>query len=219
LQKLFFGSKIIKKVKGGYMQKIFFILMFILCLGTFSCAQDKGLLIDDFEGEISGPPAGTVDFGAGGGSTIEVTAATDIKNTGAQSVRVIFDAVPGGYMWVARGFGLDAAKAAWLVKTEDIKWNEHKAISFYMYGSGSKTQVAFDIKDSGNEIWRFMVEDNFTGWKQIVCPFEQFFARDDWQPDSADKNATLDFPIKSFQFEPRPEAKGTLYFDTVELIK
>lgn len=201
------------------MQKIFFVLIFILCLGTFSCAQDKGLLIDDFEGEISGPPQGTVDFGAGGGSTIEVTAATDIKNTGAQAIKVVFDAVPGGYMWVARGFDLDAAKAEWLVMTESINWDEYKTFSFYVYGRDSKTQIAFDIKDYGNEMWRFIIEDNFTGWKQIICPFEQFFARDDWQPDNADKNGILDLPIQSFQFEPRPEAKGTLYFDTVELIK
>jgi hypothetical protein len=201
------------------MRKINFALLLTLSATIFCFAQEGNLLIDDFEGEISGPPQGTVDFGAGGGSTIEVTAATDIKNTGAQSIKVVFDAVPGGYMWVARGFGLDAAKADWLVKPEDIKWDDYKAISFYMYGGNSKTQVAFDVKDSGNEIWRFMLEDNFTGWKQIVCPFDQFFARDDWQPDNADKNANLDFPIKSFQFEPRPEAKGTLYFDTVELIK
>jgi hypothetical protein len=122
-------------------------------------------------------------------------------------------------MWMARGVNLDARNAQWLVKPEDIKWSEYNTFSFYMYGSDAKTKVAFDIKDNGNEIWRFMVEDNFIGWKQVVCPFSAFFARDDWQPDNADKNATLDYPIKSYQFEPRPEAKGTLYFDTVELIK
>ena len=88
-----------------------------------------------------------------------------------------------------------------------------------MYGSDSKTKVAFDIKDNGNEMWRFMLEDNFKGWKQIVCPFKDFFARGDWQPNSADKNYTLDFPIKSFQFEPLPEAKGALYFDDVRLLE
>ncbi|MCM8789599.1 MAG: hypothetical protein NC916_01060, partial [Candidatus Omnitrophica bacterium] len=187
------------------MKKVVVCFVYVLLTVQLVHAQGDILLIDDFEGEISGPPEGTVDFGAGGGSTIEVTAATDIKNTGAQSVKVTFDAVVGGYMWVARGFGLDAAKTDWLIKTEDIKWDEYKAISFYMYGSDSKTQVAFDIKDSGNEMWRFIVEDNFTGWKQILCPFDQFFARDDGQPDNADKNDTLDYPIKSYQFEPQPE--------------
>lgn len=193
----------------------------ILCLSMVSlcCAQSQsqGLLLDDFEGVISGGPEGTVDFGAGNSSSVEVTAAQDIKYSGNQSLKVVYDAVTDGYMWVARGFNLDAKNAAWLVKPEDIDWKKYTGISFYMYGSDSKAKVAFDVKDAGSEIHRFMVEDNFTGWKKITCPFNMFFARDDWQPDAADKNATLDFPIMSFQFEPRPVAKGTVYFDSVTL--
>jgi len=64
-----------------------------------------------------------------------------------------------------------------------------------------------------------MIEDNFKGWRRIICPFNEFFPRGDWQPDSADKNANLDFPIKSFQFEPRPESKGGVYFDDLELTR
>jgi hypothetical protein len=201
------------------MKILSFALILVLSLATFSFAQDKGLLIDDFENPISGGPDGTVDFGAGGGSSVEVVAALDIKYSGKQSLKVIYDAVPGGYMWVARGFGLDAKNTKWLVKPEDISWMKFKAISFYMYGQNSQAKIAFDIKDSGNEMWRFSLEDNFKGWKRIICSFNEFFARSDWQPDNADKNATLDFPLKSFQFEPRPEAKGTLYFDTVELME
>ncbi len=200
------------------MSKVCYVVLSLLLFVATSCsAQEKVLLIDDFEGAISGGPEGTVDYGAGNGSSVELTASTDIKHSGKQSIKVTFDAIQNGYMWIARGFGLDVKNAGWLVKPEDIKWNDYNAISFYMYGSDSKTQVAFDIKDKGNEIWRFMTEDNFTGWKQIVCPFKDFVARDDWQPDNADKNGVLDFPIKSYQFEPRPEAKGTLYFDQVEL--
>jgi len=200
------------------MRSLSLALAFLLCAVTFSLAQDKDLLIDDFEGVISGGLDGTVDFGAGGGSSVEVTADTNLKYSGKQSLKVIYDAISGGYMWVARGFDLDAKNTAWLVKPQDIDWAKYKAFSFYMYGNNSKAQIAFDIKDNGNEMWRFIVEDNFKGWKQIILTFNEFFARSDWQPDNADKNATLDFPIKSFQFEPRPEAKGTLYFDDVELM-
>jgi hypothetical protein len=199
------------------MKVLHFALILCLSMAGLCCAQNQGLLLDDFENPISGGSEGTLDFGAGGGSSVEVTAATDIKYSGNQSIKVVYDAVSGGYMWVARGFGLDAKNTAWLVKLEDIDWAKYKAFTFYVYGSDSKAKIAFDIKDNGNEMWRFMLEDNFTGWKKIVCPFNEFFARDDWQPDNADKNATLDFPIKIFQFEPRPEAKGTLYFDSVEL--
>lgn len=202
------------------MKKIaLFVLVSVLSAAIFCFAQEKGLLIDDFEGVISGGPEGTVDFGAGAGSTVEVAAAEDIAHSGKQSLRATFDSVQGGYMWIARGSDLEAKNAGWLVDSKDIAWNEYKAVAFYVYGSDSKTQVAFDIKDSGNEMWRFMFEDNFNGWKQIVCPFGDFFARGDWQPENADKNAALDFPVKTFQFEPRTEGKGLLYFDDVELIK
>ncbi len=191
-----------------------------ICLAGFMIfSEEKVLLLDDFEGAISGGPNGTVDFGAGAGSSVEVSAETMIKYSGKQSLKVVFDAVPDGYMWVARGFGLDAKNTMWLIKPNKIKWPKYKALTFEMYGNNSKARVAFDIKDSGNEIWRFMVDDNFTGWKKITCPLNEFFARGDWQPDSADKNAVLNFPVKSFQFEPRPQARGTLYFDHVELTK
>ncbi len=198
-----------------------FLLLALLCLGvavTFCYAEKKFLLIDDFEGVISGGPQGSVDFGAGNGSSVEVTASTDIKESGKQAIKVTFDAVPGGYMWVARGQNLDAQNAGWLLKTEDIAWEKYEGISFYMYGSNSGADVAFDIKDNGNEIWRFMVKDDFTGWKQIICAFDKFYVRDDWQPDNADKNGKIDYPIKSYQFEPR-SGKGTLYFDAVALME
>jgi hypothetical protein len=64
--------------------------------------------------------------------------------------------------------------------------------------------------------------DNFQGWEKITCPFSEFFARGDWQPQNADKNAVLNFPVKSFQFEPRPDSgtkQGKLYFDCVEPLR
>jgi hypothetical protein len=202
------------------MKKIgYFAIVFVLSMAMVCFAQEKGLLIDDFEVALYCGLDGTVDFGAGNGSSVEVAGATDIVHSGKQSLKVIYDSAPSGYMWVARGFGLDVTNSTWLVKPEDIKWSEYNAIAFYMYGNDSKTKVAFDIKDSGNEMWRFMFEDNFKGWKQIVSPFADFFARGDWQPNNADKNATLDFPVKSFQFEPRSEGKGILYFDDVRLLE
>ena len=191
----------------------------VLVLTTVCFAQQEFLLIDDFEGVVSGGTSGTVDFGTGNGSTLEVTASSDIKQSGKQGIKVDFDAVEGGYMWIARGEGLDAKNAGWLVKSEDIVWDKYSGISFYMYGTGSNATIAYDIKDNGNEIWRFLVKDDFKGWKQVICAFNEFFVRDDWQPDSADKNWQLDLPLKSYQFEPRPPAKGTLYFDAVALIE
>ena len=60
-----------------------------------------------------------------------------------------------------------------------------------------------------------MVTDDFKGWKQIVCSLSQFFPRGDWQPPTATVNGTLDFPVKSFQFEPIAIAKGMVNVDAV----
>jgi len=201
------------------MGKIWLAVIFIMLFSAGVFAQEKGLLIDDFEGVISGGAEGTVDYGSGGGSSLEAAADRDFKKSGTQSIKITFDAVNGGYMWIARGSGLDAKNSAWLVKPENIKWNEYRAISFYMSGSASGTEIAFDIKDNSAELWRFMLTDNFKGWKQVVCPFNDFVCRSDWQPESADKNSELDFPLQSFQWEPRPPAQGALYFDDVELLK
>ena len=196
----------------------YFVVISIFWLSISALAQQEVLLIDDFEGPLAGGPDGTVDFGSGGDSSVELTAATDIKHSGNQSMKIVYNAAPGGYMWIARGFDLDAANTQWLIKPQDIDWAKYSSISFYMYGTDSKANIAFDIKDNGNEMWRFMIEDHFQGWKQIICPFNNFFARGDWQPHNADKNANLDFPIKSFQFEPLPVSEGTFYFDGVSLL-
>ena len=197
-------------------KRLFFSLGTFLFLFSITMAQGA-LLIDDFEGPISKE---TVDFGTGKSSILEVLAEKEIKFSGNQSLKIIYDAVPGGYMWIARGYDLDVEGAdAWNVLPQDINWQDFSAISFYIYGENSKNKIALDIKDNGNEMWRFILKDDFSGWKQLIYPFEEFFARSDWQPQDADRNSNLDFPIKSFQFEPLPEGRGTLYFDCVELIK
>ena len=204
------------------MRKLGFIAVFLFLgfIGLSSAQDANELLLDDFEGVISGGESGTVDFGSGGGSTVEIKASREIKHHGEQALEVKFEAISGGYMWIARGYDLTVKGAgAWLVKPKDIDFTKYNAVSFYMYGADSKNQVAVDIVDNGSEYWRYLVEDNFTGWKEVVILFSDFFSRGDWQPDKADKNGELNFPIKAFQFEPKPEGKGTIYFDYVRLVK
>ena len=64
-----------------------------------------------------------------------------------------------------------------------------------------------------------MVKDDFEGWKEMVIPFTSFIARGDWQPDTADGNRKLDFPVQSYQFEPKTVGSNVLYFDCVTLVK
>ncbi len=202
--------------KEGIM-RLFWLIVIVLFAGV-CFAEGANILLDDFEGNLIGGPEGTVDFGSGNGSAVAVSADQQMKHTGNQSLKVDYQAVSGGYIWIARGYGLDAKNSSWLIKPDGIEWKKVRAISVWVYGNNSQANIAFDIKDSGNEIFRYLIEDTFTGWKQIVCSLDDFLPRGDWQPDNADNNFQLDFPLKSFQFEPKPESKGVFYFDTVELV-
>ncbi len=192
-------------------------LCIVICL-FFSCGcsnSPRVLLIDSFEQEISPE---TVDFGSGGGSSLVVKADGTIKFCGNQSLKLDYNLKPSGYMWVARGYGLDIpGAAAWLVNPEEINWKRYNSIALEMYGSNSGGVIAFDIKDNQGELWRFLLDDDFEGWKRIICPFTLFFPRNDWQPEAAVNDEVLEFPLLSFQFEPRLPGKGVYYFDCVEL--
>ena len=188
---------------------------FIFFTGCIKTPQE--LMLDSFEGEIS---SNTVDFGSAEGTTVKVEAAKDIIACGKQSLKIDYDLKPSGYMWVSRGYGLDLKGAAkWEVEPQNVQWKKYKAIVLSMYGSNSGGVVAFDIRDDGGEYWRALLDDDFEGWKEITCGFNEFFPRGDWQPEKAVRNETLDFPIKSFQFEPRLPGKGVYYFDCVKVTK
>jgi hypothetical protein len=204
------------------MRKAIFIFLILgLALTGAACAQQedkKVLILDDFEGDIVMSPTGTIDAGSGNGSSVEVSADKENKKSGEQSLKIVYDAAAGGYIWVARGYNLDVKGAAkWTAAPDKILWQNYGAISFYMFGSASKMRMAFDVKDAAGEMFRFMVTDDFKGWKQVVCPLDQFFPRGDWQPPTATVNGTLDFPIRSFQFEPIAVSKGMVAIDEVAL--
>lgn len=201
------------------MKAVALVLSIFLSVAAVCFAQPGALLIDDFEGPIDGGPNGTVDFGAGAGSTVEVSADTEIKYCGNQSLKVDYFANAGGYMWVARGYKLDAANSSWLLRPDEIDWSRYNAFSFYMYGTASRAQICFDVKDDGGQMWRFTFEDKAKGWQRVLCPFDKFSVRSDWQPQGADNNGRLDPPIVSYRFEVLPQGEGTLRFDCISLIK
>jgi hypothetical protein len=201
-------------------------VLVILTLGAFSGYAADSLLLDSFEGQItpagitSGTMSGNVDYGAGGGSSVEVYADNTEKCDGKQSLKVVFFAMPGGWIWIARGYNIDVKGAgAWNVSPRDIKWNDYNAFSFWMKGTNSGKQLAVDIIDAKKEYYRYLAKDDSDQWKQVIIPFKAFEARTDWQPNDAVKNKTLDFPIMTYQFEPRPKNEGEWSFDKVELLK
>lgn len=195
------------------------IISFFLCMSAGAGNADDSrnvLVLDDFEGEIT---AGrTIDAASGNGSTVVVAADDTQKTSGEQSLKISYDAVPGGYIRVARGYGLDAEDAGrWLAEPVDINWDSYGAISFSFLGSATGAKIAFDVQDANNEAFRFIITDDSRTWKTVVCTFDNFLSRDDWQPANAVIDAILDFPIKSFQFEPVAVNAGSFNIDEVVL--
>jgi hypothetical protein len=199
----------------------FLITVFIVAVvGIFVLGGERGtgrnLLLDNLEGELNHQ---TVDYGSDAASSIDVSGAADVKICGKQSLKLAYDLDAAGYMFCARGFGLDALEAnKWSKEPSKINWNRYQGFSFMMFGQ-KNGKVAFDVKDSGGEMWRIILDDDVEGWKEVVIPFSALTAREDWQPESAARNKILDFPIKSYQWEPRAPGKGVLYFDCVKLVR
>ena len=190
-----------------------FSLVFILV----GCQQAKDLVIDSFEGPLNSE---TVDYGAGKGSSVEVSLSKVLRSCGEQSLKIRYKLRPSSHMWVARGYGLKVKGAGqWEVAPKDIPWKKYNAMGISFYGRNTGAVIAFDVKDAGGEVWRFLLDDDFKGWKEIKCPFANFFVRSDWQPETAQQNEILDFPIMSFQLEPRLPGEGIYYFDCVKLTR
>lgn len=185
-----------------------------------SSAQEdrKSFVLDDFESEIVTGEAATVDVNKTDGVSAEVFADKENKHEGQQSLKFIFDTGVGGRVWIGRGYNLDAKGAArWLVEPGAIDWSSYAAISFYFHGTGSGGSIAFDVIDAGNEIFRFLFKDDQAGWRQIVCPFDQFLLENDQQRSAPDLNGVLDVPLRSFRFEPIAISRGEFNIDEVAL--
>lgn len=195
-------------------QALFSITLLVATIGCSNSADD-GVLLDSFEGKGT---QHTIDYGSSGDTKISVSFSSEQKACGRQSLKIDYNLAKGGYMYCARGHGLDIKGALWEgPDPASIEWSSFPSLSVKVYGS-KRGAIAFDVKDSGGEMWRYIINDDFNGWQEVVVPFDMFKVREDWQPQTADGNQQLDFPIKSYQFEPKNPGEGTVYFDCVKLV-
>lgn len=98
-------------------------------------------------------------------------------------------------------------------------WSRFRALSFWMYGTNSRQMFVVELNDSGEEHFRSpIITDDFTGWKQIVIPFEEFASRDDWQPENAEIDLAITWPLKDFQPFASVGGSGYILIDLVEAI-
>jgi len=201
---------------------VILLVIFIAGIGIFFIKRQNNsplTVIDSFEGKLIKGANATVDYGAGSGNTVKIFFVNKPVYQGKQALKIVYDASVGGYMWVARGYGLTQKNAGqWKISPQKIKWDKYNAFVFYLYGQNSGNKIAIDLIDNGREYWRSLIKDDKVGWKEVVIPFNNFFCRTDWQPDRAVKNKKLDFPIRAFQFEPKT-GKGVIFVDKVCLHK
>ncbi|MCA9403914.1 MAG: hypothetical protein KC897_09045 [Candidatus Omnitrophica bacterium] len=187
-----------------------------------ACGQQSGekysksLLIDSYDRPLG---SRQVDFGSSSGTRIEVAGYLGAKKCGAKSLRIKYNLLQGGYMYCARGYRLDAPGALWDgPHPEKIDWNAYSGFSVQVYGS-RRGPIAFDVKDNDGELHRFLIDDNFSGWREIYIPFSSLVSRTDWQPQNITVNKVIDFPIWSYQYEPKNPGEGQVYFDCLQLVK
>ena len=93
--------------------KIFkFCLVLFLGFGIILAGCGSGakvVLLDDFENPVSAGPQGSVDFGSGAGSSVDVSASSDEKYSGSQSLKVVLTlyleaicGLPGALAWTQK---------------------------------------------------------------------------------------------------------------------
>ena len=61
-------------------------------------------------------------------------------------------------------------------------WSSYEGVSFWLYGSNTGNGLFFEINENRNpgsttndvEIWTYPFTDDFSGWQQIIIPFDAF---------------------------------------------
>ena len=200
-------------------------LLLVGCLYVYVESMMKdSVLIESFEGKI-GPD--TLDFGSSVNSSLSVKASRKISRCGRQAVEVKFNLKPYGYAYLASGYGLYnradsntwmGGRPGWIVHPDKISWADYGGFSILLKGK-DVGKVAIDLRDSGGELWRTTVHLDSGEWKKFTVAFDDFSAREDWQPPSAVVNKYIDYPFTSFQIEPKKLGKGTLYADCAKFVE
>ncbi len=102
-------------------------------------------------------------------------------------------------------------------------WRRFNSLSFWLYGNNSNTSLYVEFMDNRNpdsvtgaaELFTYTFTDNFSGWKLITIPFNEFFRKDigndapndgqglaevhGWAFGSLNTNGPISFYLDDFQ--------------------
>ncbi len=140
-------------------------------------------LVDDFEAGLPAGQDGAVPIGfntfadpnsTAAISTTDADPAPSVPGRGAGNHVLKLDLNVIAWAGVTHAFE-NAGATAWV--TQD--WSAYEGIAFYLYGTGTGTDLFMDVLDNRNpgstrddaERWTLAFKDDFTGWKLIELPF------------------------------------------------
>jgi beta-glucanase (GH16 family) len=145
-------------------------------------------VIDDFESGVAPatscppgvPPLGFCTFNGAGSSVALATTDTppaEVPEVGTPNNVLKMDVDVTSFAGFIHGF-TNPAMDTWVPQD----WSTSEGISFWMYGSGSGTELFMDILDNRNpgstsddaERWTVAFVDDFTGWQRLEFPFANF---------------------------------------------
>jgi len=98
-------------------------------------------------------------------------------------------------------------------------WSGMNYFKMKVYGKNSGETFNITIEDKDSEGFNYELKDNFSGWKEIFIPINEFKQRKDWQNEKAIKNGIIDYPLKNLQFCRTQKANLELFFDDFEAVK
>ncbi|MFI9648009.1 glycoside hydrolase family 3 protein [Streptomyces sp. NPDC052040] len=149
--------------------------------GAASGADDPAPVpVDRFEGEVpfAGQPADGIFTWGGDADDPPALRLADRPDApeGAKVLTGTYDI--SGYGGFTHDFAADRPAH---------DWSAYQGISFWWDGRNNGRKTAFEIKDGGtggeaSELWTTSFTDDFSGWKQIRIPFDDFTYRTDYQP-------------------------------------
>lgn len=155
---------------------IFLTLQLVTLLHTQTAKANEAAVVQntavfpvlaDFEGAY--PPDWFVYADWGGGATMNLVLAT-VADTDPNALpgQVGDNGILSGTVNIPTWGGIGAA----FIPVQD--WSSYDAVSFWFYGENSGTTHEFEIQTVSGDDRRASFVDDFTGWKQIILPFNTF---------------------------------------------
>ncbi len=108
-------------------------------------------------------------------------------------------------------------------------WSQYTGISLWLFGGSTGNTYRFEILDnraagdSGNkdsaERWVYDIVDNFTGWRQLRLPFDQFKRRQEYQPDRAPNDGFGRKEVYGYSLILPSGKSGVVYLAEIQLYR